>query len=163
VNVLNDFDDIKARYRVGNEGFEKGFKFALLLCEGRSKVQAYREAVDSEGNADEANKYSRFKFVQAIVERLVAGNFVLFADKHYKALEELYRLGMESGSDKVRSDSLIAFIDRTGLNTKKVDVEVNINLGTDMLDRIEQQLNSLASSSLLVQKSGDVIECKVIE
>ena len=48
LNVLEDFDDIKSRHKIGDELFQKGLKFAMLISEGKEKKLAYMIAFDEE-------------------------------------------------------------------------------------------------------------------
>ena len=165
-DVLSDFDDIKSNHKISDEQFEKGFKFAMLVSEGKDKQYAYMVAFDEENKgiaSTRANQLVRTKWCSAIIDRLICGNHILFADKHYQALNELFQIGMTASSEKVRSDSLKAFCDLTKRPETKVGVAINLNLGSEMIDKLEAQLNAMASQSMIVNKQGEIIDCEVVK
>jgi hypothetical protein len=160
--ICEDFNDIRVSSRIGDEEFNKGVKFALLISEGRSRGVAYTE-VYGEKNSAEANRMLRIKWIAEIINRLVTGNHIIFADMHYQALTELYNIGMEGDSEKNRVEALKVFVDATKRPQTKVDTQINISVGGEMLDRLEAQLSALAKNAQLVLKSGDIIDCEVIK
>jgi len=166
-SVLEDFSDIKKNARIGDEDFEKGVKFALLISEGRDKTSAYMAAYsepDKPTACIVANRMVRTKWVSELINRLVAGNHIIFADKHYSALAELYDIGMDSSvSPKVRVESLKAFVDSTKMPQTKVDTQINISLGSEMTERLEKQLAILASNAKMVTHSGDLVDVEVMK
>lgn len=163
--IIEDFDDIKKKYKIGESRFRNGLQFSLLISEGRDRTAAYMSVFDESNTAvarNEASKFLRNKWVSEIVNRLVAGNHILFADKHYQAIIELYNIGMEGKSEKNRVDALKAFVDVTKRPEAKIDTSININLGSDMLDRLQEQLSMLASKSMMINQSGEIIDVQVI-
>ena len=165
-DVLSDFDDIKSNHKIGDEQFEKGFKFAMLISEGKDKQYAYMVAFDEENKSiasTRANQLVRTKWCSAIIERLICGNHILFADKHYMALEELYEIGRTGVSEKCRVDALKAFCELTKRPETKVGVAINLNLGSEMIDKLEAQLNAMAAKSMIVNKQGEIIDCEVVK
>jgi hypothetical protein len=166
-NVLQDFSDIKTKYKMSEDEYGKALHFALLISEGKNKRDAYKIAVDDTVSDKDAVTYgSRFmvrKSTSDIIDRLITGTHILMADKHIDALKELYNIGMDIGiSPKVRVEALSKFVDVSKRPDKAKGVEVNINLGSDMLAKLEEQLNALSSSGLLVTKSGDVIDVQEV-
>jgi hypothetical protein len=163
-SVISDFSDIKANSKIGDEAFEKGFHFAMLISEGKSKGVAYATVYGEDKYASQSgNRLVRTKWIAEIINRLVTGNHIIFADMHYRALEELYNIGMDGDSEKNRVEALKVFVDATKRPQTKVDTQINISLGGEMLDRLEAQLSALASNAQLVLKSGDIIDCEVIQ
>lgn len=163
--IIEDFDDIKKKYKISDSRFRDGLQFSLLISEGRDRTAAYMSVFDESNTAvarNEASKFLRNKWVSEIVNRLVAGNHILFADKHYQAIIELYNIGMEGKSEKNRVDALKAFVDVTKRPEAKVDTSININLGSDMLDRLQEQLSMLASKSMMINQSGEIIDVQII-
>lgn len=161
--MLSDMDDIKGKYRIDDDRFAKGIRFALLVSEGKDRVTAYKEAFPEDSDdkkmiGAKVSQFARTKWVGDIITRMVAGNYILFSDKHYKALEELYMIGMEGSSEKNRVDALKAFIEHTKKPEAKVDTFININVGADMLDRLENQLAHMANNAKLLTKEGDIID-----
>ena len=164
-SMLADMEDIKGKYRIDDDKFARGIRFALLISEGRSRVEAYRDAFPEESDKTLHNKVSQFartKWVGDIVTRMIAGNYIMFADKHYQALEELFSIGMEGQSEKNRVDALKAFVEHTKKPEAKVDTFININVGADMLDRLESQLASMATNSKFLSKGGEIIDANSI-
>lgn len=163
--IIEDFDDIKSKYKISESRFRDGLQFSLLISEGRDRTAAYMSVFDESNTVvarNEASKFLRNKWVSEIVNRLVAGNHILFADKHYQAVIELYTIGMEGKSEKNRVDALKAFVDVTKRPDAKIDTSININLGSDMLDRLQEQLSMLASKSMMINQAGEIIDVQVI-
>lgn len=164
--ILEDFQDIKKNARIDDDTFSKAVQFGLLISEGRDKAYAYMQAY-GEANRSVAsslsNKLVRTKYVSEIINRLVAGNHIIFADMHYEAIQELYNIGMSGKSEKNRVDALKAFIDVTKRPEAKVDTKIDIHIGGDMLDRLEATLNHMASNAQLVLKTGEIIDAEVIK
>lgn len=164
-SIIEDFEDIKGKAKVSDERFEQSLNFALLISEGRSKAEAYMTVFGEESKSkalNMANKLIRKKYVAQIVDRLITGNHILFADKHYQALNELFKIGMEGISERNRVDALKAFIDVTKRPETKVDTQINISIGSQMLESLEAQLNKMAAQAIMVSKNGDVIDAQVI-
>lgn len=164
-NMLSDMEDIKGKYRIDDDRFARGIRFALLISEGKSRLDAYRDAFPEETDKNvnvKASQFARFKWVGDIVTRMVAGNYIMFADKHYQALEELFTIGMNGNSEKNRVDALKAFIENTKKPEAKVDTFININVGADMLDKLESQLSNMASNSKFLSKGGEIIDVNSI-
>lgn len=166
-NVLSDFDDIKASHRIDDERFKQGIQFALMMSTGTNRVDAYIEAFEFNGDRKIAktlaSKAVHTKWISAIVNRLVAGSHIMFADKHYMALEELYRIGMDGDSEKNRVDALKGFLEYTKRPEAKIDAPITINIGGEMIDKLEAQLNTLANNAKLLTKSGDIIDVEAIK
>lgn len=164
--LLEDFDDIKASHRIDDERFGQGIQFALLLSSGSNRTDAYIEAFKHEGDRNTAktlaSKAVNTKWINSIVNRMITGNHILFADKHYRALEELYKIGMDGDSERNRVDALKGFLEYTKRPEAKVDAPITINIGSDMLDRLQEQLNSLANNAKLLTKAGDIIDVEAI-
>lgn len=166
LNVLEDFDDIKSRHKIGDELFQKGLKFAMLISEGKEKKLAYMIAFDEEDKHManvRANQLARTKWCGSLIDRIICGNHILFADKHYMALSALFDIGMNGDSERNRVDALGKFIEHTKRPDTKVDTQININIGSDMLENLEAQLNALASKALMVTKAGEIVDCEVIK
>ena len=165
--MLEDFDDIKASHRIDDERFAQGIKFALALSTGSNRTDAYIDAFNHTGDRNTAktlaSKAVHTKWINAIVNRLITGNHIMFADKHYKALEELYRIGMHGDSERNRVDALKGFLEYTKRPDAKVDAPININIGLDMIEKLEAQLSSLAQNAKLLTKSGDIIDVEAIK
>lgn len=161
-SILSDMEDIKGRYRIDDDRFSKGIRFALLVSEGTSRIEAYKEVFPEENNnkllSAKVSQFARTKWVGDIITRMVAGNYILFSDKHYQALEELYSIGMNGNSEKNRVDALKSFIEHTKKPEAKIDTFVNINVGADMLDKLEQQLSHMANNAKFITKGGEVID-----
>jgi hypothetical protein len=166
-NILSDFDDIKANHRIDDERFSQGVQFALLLSTGSNRTDAYIEAFNHTGDRNTAktlaSKAVHTKWISSIVNRIVTGNHIMFADKHYKALEELYRIGMDGDSERNRVDALKGFLEYTKRPEAKIDAPITINIGSEMIDKLESQLSLLANSAKLLTKSGDIIDVQEIK
>ena len=164
--IIEDFADIKKNHRIGDEDFNKAIKFAILISEGKDKGYAYTMAYgepDRSRASDLANKLVRTKWVSEVITRLVAGNHIIFADMHYEAIQELYNIGMTGKSEKNRVDALKAFIDVTKKPEAKVQANVNVHIGGEMLDRLEATLNHMAENAMLVLKNGEIIDAEEIK
>ena len=87
----------------------------------------------------------------------------MFADRHYLALEELYRIGMDGDSEKNRVDALKGFLEYTKRPEAKVDAPITINIGSEMIEKLELQLSTLANNAKLLTKNGDIIDVETIQ
>ena len=79
LNVLEDFDDIKSRHKIGDELFQKGLKFAMLISEGKEKKLAYMIAFDEEDKHManvRANQLARTKWCGSLIDRIICGNHI---------------------------------------------------------------------------------------
>lgn len=164
--IIEDFEDIKKKCRINDSDFELGLKFSILISEGKDKTYAYMATygeTDRSKASGISNKLVRTKWISEIITRLVAGNHIIFADMHYEAIQELYNIGMHGKSEKNRVDALKAFIDVTKRPEAKVDTNVNIHIGGEMLDRLEATLAGMASKAQLVLKSGDIIDAEILK
>lgn len=165
--MLEDFDDIKASHRIDDERFGMGIKFALALSTGSNRTDAYIDAFGFTGDRNTAktlaSKAVHTKWISAIVSRMITGNHIMFADKHYQALEELYRIGMDGDSERNRVDALKGFLEYTKRPEAKVDAPININIGMDMIEKLEAQLLGLAQNAKLLTKSGEIIDVEAIK
>jgi hypothetical protein len=166
---LNDeFFDIKRSGNIPDMEFAESLRFAMLITEGKSKEEAYN-IVFCVGSKPEksflsfkANALLRRKYVQDILNRLIMTNHIVFADKHYNALNELYSIGLYGNSEKNRVEALKAFIDATKRPDVKIDANLTINIGSEMIDKLESQIGSMAQKAKLIKQSGDIIDVDTI-
>ena len=137
-----------------------------MISEGKNRVDAYIEAFDHTGDRGTArvlaSKAVNTKWIGSIINRLITSNHIQFADKHYQALSELYRIGMEGESERNRVDALKGFIEHTKRPESKVDAPITINIGESVIEKLQIQLNQLAINSKLYTKSGDIIDVEAI-
>jgi hypothetical protein len=163
--VAEDYDFIKGKYKIGDERFEDGIKFVMAISSGSSKVDAFME-VYGETNKHlarvKANQLVHTKWMSELISRIQVGTNVIFHDKFYSALNAMYDLGMTAGSEKVRVEALKGFCDLVKMPDKKTDAPININIGSDMLDRLSEQLSTLASNAKVMLKSGEIVDAEVL-
>ena len=166
-NILADFSDIRSHNKVDDERFAQGLRFALLISEGKNRVEAYIEAFEHTGDRVNArvlaSKAVNTKWIGSIINRMIMSNHIQFADKHYSALNELYTIGMSGESERNRVDALKGFIEHTKVPQSKVDAPITINLGESVIEKLNEQLSRLASNAKLLTKGGDIIDvCEIV-
>jgi hypothetical protein len=141
-DVFEDFEDIRKQYKLGDDKFKQGFKFAELISEGKSKTKAY-EVVFNDKDVGKAARFARLKWVSSIIDRLIAGNHVLFADKHYQALTELYNIGINGDSER---KTVREFVDNYFLasdarafrqHVREVQPDVDLNVTVEVNGGVE--------------------------
>jgi hypothetical protein len=163
--MLNDFSDIKSTYKMSDKNFTDNLEFCLLITERVNKADAYMkvfEETDRKKASTYATRLLHSKAVSRMIDRLIAGNHILFADKHYGALEALYEIGMNGSDEKNRVQALGKFIDATKRPEAK-DVTVNLNVGSEMLDKLEESLMVLANNAKMIMRDGSIIDAELIK
>jgi hypothetical protein len=165
-SILSDFSDIKGRYKIEDERFADVLEFCLLLSEKKNKATCYME-VFGEPNRHKAtklaNKLVHTKWVNEIINRMITSNHIMYCDKHYQALDELYEIGMNGKDEKNRVMALKTFIEATKRPEMKADVPININIGSEMLDKLELHLKTLSDNAKVLMRDGSIIDAEVIK
>lgn len=164
-NVAEDYDFIKGKYKISDERFEDGVKFVMAISSGSNKTEAYME-VYCETNKHlarvKSNQLVHTKWMSELISRIQVGTNVIFHDKFYSALNELYDLGMTASSEKVKVEALKGFCDLVKMPDKKIDAPININIGSEMLDKLSEQLSLLASNAKVMMKGGEIVDAEVL-
>jgi hypothetical protein len=167
-SFADEFYDIKRANNVPDNEFINSLKFAMFIAEGKSKDKAYEmvfckgQNIDKSLLAYKARTLLSRKYVVDILNKLVMSNHLVFADKHYNALNELYEIGFNGKSEKNRVDALKAFIDATKRPDVKVDANVNINVGLEMLEKLEKQLTNMAENAKLLTRDEEIIDVSAV-
>ena len=165
-SILNDFSDIKSNSKISDDKFELGLKFALMLSEKKDRTTAYMEVYGVEDRKKArvlASQLLHTKWVNDIINRMITSNHILYCDKHYSALDELYRIGMEGEDEKNRVQALKSFIDATKKPELKAGIQINMNLGSEMVDKLEAQLAMLADNAKIYLRDGSIADAEVIK
>lgn len=93
---------------------EEAQQFVLLLSQGKSKVEAYRETFPSRANRpfvhQEAYRFEKTKIVSDATERLATELWTYFATDRYKALKELLYIGRHADSEKLQLEAMKTFL-----------------------------------------------------
>ena len=170
LSLAEDFEDIRKGTRgVTEEQFAKAVKFAWLVSEGKSKAKAYAAAYNVDATAKTtytlaAALISR-KYVGDIINRMIAGNHVLMADKHITALNEMFDIGMDA-SEKTQ-DRLVALSKFAELTKKpeavKIDYDITVGIGREMADKIDALTQNLAAKGAMISSSGEIIDTVVLD
>ena len=104
----------------------------------------------------------RKKWVSQIIERMIAGNHILFSEEHHAALRELFDIGMNGVQEKNRVDALKAFVENTKMPVKEEVDYKDISGGLEMLGKMKAMLEDLASNGV-VAKGTELIDVTVLE
>jgi hypothetical protein len=165
-SMISDFSDIKGKYKIEDKRFSDALEFCLLLSEKKNKAICYMEVYD-EPNRNKAtklaNKLVHTKWINEIINRMITSNHIMYCDKHYQALDELFNIGINGEDEKNRVSALKSFIDATKKPDIKADVPININIGSDMLDKLELHLKQLSDNAKILMRDGSIIDAEVIK
>ncbi len=169
MSLAEDFDDIrKGSKGVSDENFNRAVKFAWLISEGMPKSKAYCETfevAETKHTRALASSLMRKKYVGDIINRMIAGNHVLMADKHVQVLNEMFDIGMDkSVSDRNRIDVLDKFAQLTKKpEAIKIDYDVTIGLGAEMAEKIDSLTANLAAKGSMIGSDGQIIDVVVLD
>jgi hypothetical protein len=165
-SMISDFSDIKGRYKIEDKRFSDALEFCLLLSESKNKATCYME-IYGETNRNKAtklaNKLVHTKWVNEIINRMITSNHIMYCDKHYQALDELFNIGMNGEDEKNKVTALKSFIEATKKPDMKADAPININIGADMLDKLELHLKSLSENAKVLMRDGSIVDAEVIK
>jgi len=165
--IAEDFEDIRRSTKgVSDETFGKTIQFCLLISEGQLKGKAHENVFGKlSDNRKMATMLINRKYASQILERMIAGNHLLLADKHLAALDEMFKLGMDpSVSDMNRINALDKFVGYTKKpEAIKIDVDTTMHLGADMAAKIDDLTKSLASKGGMVDRHGEIIDTVVLD
>jgi hypothetical protein len=170
LGMAEDFEDIrKATRGVTEEQFRKAVKFCWLLSEGKSKVESYVEAYGG-NKADKITQQSARslagrKYVRDILNRMVSGNHLLFADKHVVALNEMFDIGMDRAEKtRDRLDALKAFAELTKKpEAIKMDVDITHHIGQEMVEKVDKLTQTLAAKGSMIGPDGEIVDTVVLD
>jgi hypothetical protein len=169
-SFADEFNDIKRAYGLTDLDFANALKFAMCIAEGRTKEESFKmvfchgsEEYEKDFLKFKSGMFIRRKYVSEIINRLVMTNHLVFADKHYNALNELYNIGFSGVSERNRVDALKAFIEATRRPDTKIDVGVSLSIGTEMIEKLDKQLTLLANSAKMVTQGGEIVDVSVEE
>ena len=170
LGMAEDFEEIRRSTRGVNEvQFGNAVKFCWLISEGKSKAKAYAEvhgvsATDRSTYTLAAALIGR-KYVGEILNRMLAGNHVLMADKHVQSLDEIFEIGMDK-SERTQ-DRLVALTEFAKLTKRpeaiKIDHDVTLHVGQEMADKIDNLTKSLAAKGSMIGSSGEIIDTVVLD
>lgn len=163
LDIIKDFSDIQRQYKVEDESFQNGIKFALGISEGRNRAEVYKEVFgETQRLSYTATVYMRKKWVGTLIDRMLAGNHILHSYEHHMALKELYDIGMNGEYEKNRVDALKSFIEVTKMPVKEEIDYKDMAGGIAMLGKMKNMLEELAEKQVVV-KGGELIDVKVLE
>jgi len=165
--IAEDFEDIRRSAKgVSDETFAKTIQFCLLISEGQLKGKAHESVFGKlSDNRKMATMLINRKYASQILERMIAGNHLLLADKHLAALEEMFDIGMDKGeSTRNRIDALDKFAGYTKKpEAIKIDVDTTLHLGVDMVEKIDSLTKSLAAKGSMIGSDGEIIDTVVLD
>lgn len=165
-SMMSDFSDIKGRYKIEDDRFAKTLEFCLLLSERKNKADCFMEIFEENNRhiaSKMANKLVHTKWINEIINRMITSNHIMYCDKHYSALDALYDIGINGEDEKNRVTALKGFIDATKKPDMKADVPININIGSDMLDKLELHLKALSDNAKVLMRDGSIIDAELIK
>ena len=170
LGMAEDFEEIRRSTRgVSEIQFGNAVKFCWLISEGKSKAKAYAEvhgvsATDKATYTLAAALIGR-KYVGEILNRMLSGNHVLMADKHVQALNEMFDVGMDKSVGMMhRVNALSKFVEFTKKpEAIKIDYDVTIGIGQDMVAKIDHLTKSLAAKGSMLDSDGEIIETVVLD
>jgi len=170
LGMAEDFEDIRKGTRgVTETQFGLAVKFCWLISEGQPKAKAY---ANSHGvSATDKSTYTLAmaligrKYVNSILNRMLAGNHVLMADKHVQSLDEMFNIGMDKAVGVMhRVNALKAFAELTKRpEAIKIDHDVTFHVGQEMADKIDHITKSLAAKGSMIDSSGEIIDTVVLD
>jgi len=170
LSLAEDFEDIrKGAKGISEEVFAKTVKFCWLISEGKPKLEAYSLAYDVNPKAAStrplAVALTARKYTGEILNRMLAGNHVLMADKHVQALNEMFDVGMDKSVGMMhRVNALSKFVEFTKKpEAIKIDYDVTIGIGQDMVAKIDHLTKSLAAKGSMLDSDGEIIETVVLD
>jgi len=170
LGMAEDFEEIRRSTRgVSEIQFGNAVKFCWLISEGKTKAHAYAEVhgcspTDKATYTLAAALIGR-KYVGEILNRMLAGNHVLMADKHVQALDEMFNIGMDKATGMMhRVNSLKAFAELTKRpEAIKIDHDVTLHVGQEMANKIDHLTKSLAAKGSMIDSSGEIIDTVVLD
>lgn len=151
---------------------EQALDFARRITNGDSKFKAYCavHGLNHQGLIDNRKSYNRVNVrvwrylhsdvVKLQIDRVQLSLHSYFHDKHLKALNEQFNLGMSARSEKVRADALNQFIQNTRnpLLGKPTDNEVKLmSESRQLLDSISNAFQQVSSKRTQVENPRDVL------
>lgn len=161
--LIEDLDYIRVEHAksVPSDRFAKGVRFAMLKTQGASNAEAYSRAFN-EPDYDKARRESavlvRSKWVNKVIEHFIAGNHILFSDKHYKVLNRMYEIAMDDdASTRNQIEAGKTFLEYTKMPVKEdVQQEVNVNVAGDIVFNLGEKISQLAKKGMIVNEKGEL-------
>ncbi len=172
LTMAEDFEDIRKTTKgVSDEDFFKTVRFCFYISEGKSKVDAYcaAQGIDLAAKTKVTHTMAAAlvarKYTGEILNRMLAGNHILMADKHLMALNEMFEIGMEKGNKtRDRIDALDKFSQLTKKpEAIKIDVDTTLHIGREMATKIDSLTKTLAASGGMVDRHGEIIDTVVLD
>jgi len=174
---LVKFEDLRGsgKRKANMIDYIKAVEFCTYVVSGLDYTTAYRKTfpdrvkkhIDN-GSPDEwisryANVYANGELVGNIMARVYISQYIMFIDKSIKAKMELYDIGMTAKLDRDRINALDKFLIHIEKDEEQAGVVNNITMvnGKNIVDAVEERLNTLASNSKDAIEKG-IIDAKVV-
>ena len=143
-------------------------KFYMLRESGHSRVDAFIKVfpqrlasvlASGKTKADMTGESSRYDntngILQAIKSRYNVNMSIVFRGEAFKSINALVELRDTSPSDRIRMESAIALVKELK-PTEDININVNNNMGNDMLADLSAQLAGIANKSLDKLKENSI-------
>jgi len=164
--MLEDMSDIQNKYRIPSDKFSKGIEFAIACKEYKSSTKAYRSVYGASKTPVEARRFLHLAWVEAIVRRFSAGDYIRYYGLRARIIEEMASLALdEDVADKNKIEAAKVFLDNTKM-PENTTVDINIDVTDEAkksLDRLFDGLQQLVDGNKMITPSGEIVEVEYIQ
>ena len=165
--TLDDLSDIQSKHKVPSDLMAKGIEFAIACKEYKSSTKAYRSVFGEDKTPTQARRFLHLAWVEAIIKRFSAGDYVRYYSKRAEILERLAETALAGNevSDKNKIEAAKIFLDNTKMpENTTVDITVDVtDEARKSLDRLFEGLDRLTKESKMITHSGEIVDVETIE
>lgn len=166
-SLLEDFSDIRSSYKVKEEEFAKGIRFCLLVTSYTSAKKAYKEIFGDNGNLNrDYVAYMKKKWVDALMKRMHASNYLLFSDTRNKVLSRMSEMALdESLTTKAQIDAAKVFLDNTSMpevSSHEVTIDVS-NEAKETFMNLVNGIAAIANQGKHINQNGEIVEVELLQ
>jgi len=168
VDDSQDFELIRNRFRIDDDRFKLGMKFASLIVDGVSSKRAYEETfqVDKEKAISNASSFHRAKWIQELIRYIRPNDETLYIGE----VKTIIQRGMEIIRDRRSSprevtEAMKALQPYIKQEQLKIDVQMDKETsdGLTTIANVMQGINSLSLNNKMVGKSGEIVDVELMD
>ena len=166
-SVLNDMSDIRNKYKIADEDFNKAIKFGLALTSFTSLTEAYKSVFpDSQNPKLEAARYIKRKYVTEIVKRFQADNYLLFSHKRNQVIEKMGNVALDDDAGRLQVEAAKVFLEHTKMPENLV-LDVDLDISDDAKEAMSAFLTTMSHIAQgkvgMIGRDGTITDTEVCD
>lgn len=163
-----DLEQIRTKFRIDEDRFQYGVRFASLIVDGVSSKRAYEEVfqVDKEKAISNASSFHRAKWIQELIRYMRPNDDTLYIGE----VKTIIQRGMEIIRDRRSSarevtEAMKALQPYIKQEQLKIDLQLDKETsdGIATIANVMEGIKQLSNTNKMIGKSGEIVEVELLE